>query len=153
MDFYTYNFMTRDNNFNNLHRTQNLFSQFAVDMLAKIKPEILLYIETHQNKLWVHSYTPITDHINNDGQGRGIGQIGILYSSFTDSLRYIHGRIQYAMPKKSCSTRPIYHIYFKSKVVRNSNKRPSGQTHTNRQGLLAKMFRLEIIKVMNLINK
>lgn len=56
MDFYAYTFMIRDNYFNHLHRCQDLFQQYAVDMYAKVEAERLLYIKTHQKELRVDSY-------------------------------------------------------------------------------------------------
>ena len=48
------------------------------------------------------------------------------------------------------STWPFYYIYFKSKVEGDSRTSP-WQTYISRQDLLARVFRLKIIKLMNLI--
>ena len=82
MDFYAYHFMIRDNSFNHLHRAQNLFHQYAVDMFAKVILERLLYIRTHQKELRAESYIHLRDGINNDVGGENLGQLFILPSSF-----------------------------------------------------------------------
>lgn len=97
MDCYAYLFMIRNNSFNHLHRSQNIFHQFAVGMFAKVETERLLYIKNHREQLRVDSYIHLKHHINHYGQRRDIGYTCILPSSCTDSLRYIHEKIQDAM--------------------------------------------------------
>ena len=155
MDFYAYHFMIRDNSFNLLHRSQNLFHQFAVDMFAKIEAERLLYIKTHQKELRVDSYIHLRDHINNDGQGRSLGQICILPSSFTGSPRYMHERTQDAMTYVRKYGKPDLFITFTSnpKWKEIQDELLPGQTYVNRPDLLARVFRLKVMKLMHLINK
>ena len=61
--------MIRDNSFSHLHRSQNLFHQFAVDRFAKVEAERLIY----QKEQRVDSYIRLKDHRNNDRQRRDIG--------------------------------------------------------------------------------
>ena len=75
MDFYAYHFMVRNNSFNNLHRSQTLFHQFAVDMFAKMQSERLCFIRTHQKQLRADSYINLRDAINNDVAGGQLGQL------------------------------------------------------------------------------
>ena len=50
-DFYSYRFMVRPDEFNNLLRFKELTCQFMVDMYAKIESERLLYFRNNQRQL------------------------------------------------------------------------------------------------------
>ena len=155
MDFYAYHFMIRDNSFNHLHRAQNLFHQYAVDMFAKVISERLLYIRTHQKELRAESYIHLRDGINNDVSGENLGQLCILPSSFTGSPRYMHERTQDAMTYVRTYGRPDLFITFtcNAKWIEIQNELLPGQTYIKRHDLTARVFRLKLIKLMNLITK
>ena len=155
MAFYAYFFMVRNNSFNHLHRGQNLFHQFAVDMFAKIESERLLYIRLHQRQLRADSYIHLRDGINNDVEGSNIGQLCILPSSFTGSPRYMHERTQDAFTYVRLFGRPDLFITFtcNAKWKEIQDEFLPGQKTVNRHDLTARVFHLKLIKLMNLISK
>ncbi|UYV82086.1 hypothetical protein LAZ67_21000790 [Cordylochernes scorpioides] len=53
MSFYSYRIMARDNVYNHILNCRQLFSQYIVDMYAKIESERLLYIRLNQKELRV----------------------------------------------------------------------------------------------------
>ncbi|KAL8565399.1 hypothetical protein ACOMHN_029093 [Nucella lapillus] len=87
MDFYAYIIMSRDGSFNSLPRFKKLFSQYLVDMYAKVDQERLSYLFTHQGQLRAASYVALRDHVQGGDAGNppnaaDIGQWIILPSSF-----------------------------------------------------------------------
>ena len=155
MHFYAYYYMLRDNSFNQLQKSQNLFHQFAVDMFAKVEAERLLFIENNQKKLRVDSYIHLQDHMNNDGNARDVGKVCILPSSFTGSPRYLHEKTQDALTYVRRYGKPDLFITFTSNPKWNEIKCElfPGQEAYNRQDLIARVFRLKLLKLMNLITK
>ena len=97
MDFYAYRMMMRAGNVNHISRRRQLFYQFVVDMYAKIESERLLYMRLNEKKLRVDEYIHLRDPIANDGNTNNLGQLVILSSTFTGSLRYMHEYTQDAM--------------------------------------------------------
>ncbi|XP_014774554.1 uncharacterized protein LOC106872177 [Octopus bimaculoides] len=115
MDFYSYRFMTRPNDFSTLHRSRELFHQFAVDMAAKMESERLCFIRLNQKKLRSDSYIHLRDGINNDADPRNISKICILPSTYTGEPRYMHERRQDDMTFVRHYGRPDLFITFTSK--------------------------------------
>ncbi|XP_055908459.1 uncharacterized protein LOC129943200 [Eupeodes corollae] len=99
MQFYSYRFMVRDNETNFLLLFRKLFSQFVVDMAAKMISARLNFIRTHQKTLRAENYIHLRDAVNNDANvnPRNVGQQIILPSTFTGSPRYLHEKNQDAM--------------------------------------------------------
>ncbi|XP_029643352.1 uncharacterized protein LOC115217809 [Octopus sinensis] len=112
MAFYSYRFMTRHNNFNPLHRSRQLFHQFAVDMAAKMESERLGFIKLNQKQLRSDSYIHLRDGIRNDTDARNIGKMCILPSTYTGGPRYMHERTQDTMTYVRHYGRPDLFITF-----------------------------------------
>uniref|UniRef100_UPI00358F24BE uncharacterized protein n=1 Tax=Myxine glutinosa TaxID=7769 RepID=UPI00358F24BE len=155
MDFYAHRFMVRGNSLNQLHRSQNLFHQFAVDMHAKIEAERLRYIRINQKELRSDSYIHLRDGMNNDVAGGELGQLCILPSSFTGSRRYMHERTQDAMTYVRIYGRPDLFITFTCNPTWKEiqDEILPGQTHFHRHILTARVFHLKVVKLMDLITK
>ena len=155
MDFYAYRFMVYSNSLNHIMLTRNLFHQFAVDMYAKIEAERLRYIRTHQKELRCDSYIHLRDGINNDVAGAEIGQLCILPSTFIGSPRYMHERTQDAMTYVRTCGRPDLFITFtcNAKWKEIKDELLPGQTYIHRHDLTARVFRLKLLKLMDLITK
>jgi hypothetical protein len=79
--------MVRETSLNHLHYYKTLFSQFAVDMMAKMISEKLHFIRNHQKQLRADDYVHLQDAVNNDANinTNNVGQQVILPSSFTGS--------------------------------------------------------------------
>ena len=111
MDFYAYQIMVRDP-ISHLHRAGELFSQYLVDMFAKVETERLLWVRLNQKELRVDNYAHLRDDTFNDrmnghqcrqepkchqctnGNPGEKGQLVVLPSSHTGSPRYMHERAQ-----------------------------------------------------------
>lgn len=65
MQFYAFRLMVRDG-FNPLHYYKDLFSQYIVDMMAKIISERLNYICRNQQRLRAEEYIRLSDTLNQD---------------------------------------------------------------------------------------
>lgn len=98
MQFYAFRLMDRDG-FNPLHYYRDLFSQYIIDMMAKMISERLNYIYRNQQRLRAEEYIHLRDTLNQDANvdPSNIGQRVILPSSFTGSPRYLHEKTQDAM--------------------------------------------------------
>jgi len=92
MQFYAYRLMVKDKSFNTLHHYRDLFSQYCVDMMAKMISERLNFIFRNQQKLKADDYIHLRDALNTDGNVNAAnnGKQVILSSSFTGSPRYMH---------------------------------------------------------------
>lgn len=66
MDLYAYHFMIHLNAFNHLHKYQQLFHDYAVDIYAEIESERLGYIRGNQKQPRSEDYAHLKDAINND---------------------------------------------------------------------------------------
>ncbi|GBP62999.1 ATP-dependent DNA helicase PIF1 [Eumeta japonica] len=71
-----------------------LFSQFIVDMYAKIETERLIYIRTNQTRLRAEDYVHLRDAMQQDNNVENVGRLVILPSSFIGGPRYMHERTQ-----------------------------------------------------------
>ncbi|KAL8580062.1 hypothetical protein ACOMHN_065111 [Nucella lapillus] len=117
MDFYAYRMMSRDGSFNSLPRFKKLFSQYLVDIYAKVEQERLSYLFTHQGQLRAASYVALRDHVQggdaaNPSNAADIGQRIVLPSSFVGGPRYMHERTQDAMTYVRRFGRPDKFITF-----------------------------------------
>ena len=112
MNFYAYHMMTRQNQFNMLHRSGMLQNQFWVDQYAKIETERLAFICFNQRQLRAANYIHLQDALRDDGNASNVGQLVILPSSFTGVPRYMHDRTQDAMTYVRNYGRPDLFITF-----------------------------------------
>ncbi|CAH4036392.1 unnamed protein product [Pieris brassicae] len=89
MQYYAYRLMIRTSQFNSLHYYKDLFSQYCVDMMAKMISERLNFIRRNQQKLRADDYIHLRDALNQDASvnAADIGQRVILPSSFTGCAR------------------------------------------------------------------
>lgn len=140
--FYAYQMMVREDNFNHILRFKEVTSQFLVDMFAKVESERLLFIRLNQKKLRAEDYIHLRDAINVDGTGQSVGQRVILPSSFTGSARYMHERCQDAMAYVRKYGRPDLFLTFtanpKSKEI--MDELFEGQTPVDRHDVIARVF-------------
>lgn len=155
MDYYAYRIMLRQEESNHLLKCCELFHQFIVDMYAKIESERLLFLRLNQPKLRAEEYIHLRDAVTNDGDVRDIGQMITLPSSFTGSPRHMHEYAQDAMTyvrKYGC---PDLFITFTCnptwpEITRNLL---TGQSHTQRHDLTARVFKQKLIRLIDLITK
>ncbi|XP_063924679.1 uncharacterized protein LOC135138632 [Zophobas morio] len=113
LNFYSYRIMVREEDENRLLYYRTLFSQYLVDMYAKIETERLNYIRYNQAYLRADSYVHLKDAIGR--QDTDITQLGnrvVLSSPFTGSPRYMHERTQDAMTYVRHYGRPDLFITF-----------------------------------------
>ncbi|CAE1246573.1 unnamed protein product [Acanthosepion pharaonis] len=153
--YYAYMFMVREGEFNHLHRCRQIFLLFAVDMAAKIKSERLGFIKLNQSKLRTDSYIHLRDGLRSDGDPRNLGKPCILPSSYTDDPRYMHERTQDAMTYVRHYGRPDLFVTFtcNPKWVEITRELFPGQQYSHRPDLIARVFRLQLCKLMDLILK
>eukprot|EP00106_Octopus_bimaculoides_P009294 XP_014776736.1 PREDICTED: uncharacterized protein LOC106873752 [Octopus bimaculoides] len=150
MEFYSYRLMTRGNSMNHLHCSRDLFYQFVVDIYTKMESE-RCFVHHNQKKLRSENYIHLQDGIINDVLLQDIGQVCILPSSFTGGPRYMHERRQDAMTFVCHFGRLDLFITFtcNPKWIELLNS----QRPTDRHDLLARVFRLKLQKLMDLIKR
>ncbi|CAE1245189.1 unnamed protein product [Acanthosepion pharaonis] len=153
--YYAYMFMIREGEFNHLNRCRQIFLQFAVDMGAKIESERLGFIKLNQSKLRTDSYIHLRDGLRSDGDPRNLGKPCILPSSYTGGPRYMHERTQDAMTYVRHYGRPDLFVTFtcNPKWVEITRELFQGEKYSHRPDLIARVFRLQLCKVMDLILK
>ena len=155
MNFYAYRIMVRAGSVNHILRCRQLFHQFVVDMYAKIESELLLFVRLNQKKLRVDEYIHLKDAIANDRDVNNVGKLVILPSSFTGSPRHMHECTQDALTYVRNYGRPDLFVTFTGNLKWEEIQqelRP-GQTHTDRQDLLARVFRQKLITLMKIVAK
>ena len=155
MDFYAYRMMVRTGAVNHILRCRQLFHQFVVDMYAKIESERLSFLRHNQPQLRVAEYIHLRDAIANDGNVNNLGQLTILPSTFTGSPRHMHEYTQDAMTYVRNYGRPDLFITFtcNPKWEEIQEELLTGQTHSDRHDLLARVFRQKLIKLMSIVTK
>lgn len=154
--FYSFRIMIRQGEDNHLVYFRSLFSQFLVDMYAKIETERLTYIRNNQAQLRADSYIHLRDAIGRqDVDVQQLGQKVVLPSSFTGGPRYMHERTQDAMTYVRQYGRPDLFITF------TCNPRwkditdillPAQKSH-DRHDIIARVFHLKVKKMMALLTK
>ncbi|CAF3810082.1 unnamed protein product [Rotaria magnacalcarata] len=100
------------------------------------KRDILLE-KKNGRKLRVDEYIHLKDAIDNDGRANNRGQLVILPATFTGSLRHMHEYTQEAM---------TYWQEIQEELM-------EGQAPSDRQDLLARVFRQKLIQLANIITK
>ncbi|GBP82283.1 hypothetical protein EVAR_86637_1 [Eumeta japonica] len=103
LQFYSYQIQIRRNCFNYLQRFRGLFTQFIVDMYAKIETERLIYIRTNQTRLRAEDYVHLRDAMQQDKNVENVERLVFLPSSFIGGPRYIHERTQEERSSRSAS--------------------------------------------------
>lgn len=157
MDFYAYHIMVRENDFNIISRCRQLANQFYVDMYVKVESERLRYISLNQNKLRAENYVHLQDAVANDGNvnPNDLGKLVILPSSFVNSPRYLHAYTQDAFAYVRTYGRPDLFVTFTCnpswpEIV---EELLPGQRAIDRHDIVARVFRLKVKKLMEVVNK
>lgn len=157
MQFYAYRLMVRSDCFNTLHYYRDLFSQYCVDMMAKMITERLNYIFRNQQQLRSDDYIHLRDAINHDANVNpaNIGQHVILPSSFTGSPRYMHEKTQDAMTYVRNYGRPDLFVTFTCNPEWPDIKKElfPGQRSFDRHDIIARVFHLKMKKMIKLLTK
>ncbi|UYV71019.1 hypothetical protein LAZ67_8001425 [Cordylochernes scorpioides] len=135
--------------------TGQLFSQYIVDMYAKIESERLLYIRLNQKELRVEEYIHLRDAIANDGMVANFGKLVILPATFTGSPRHMHEYTQDAMVFVRTYGRPDLFITFTCNPSwpEINAELFNGQKPMDRHDLTARVFKLKLNKLIALITK
>ncbi|UYV60494.1 hypothetical protein LAZ67_1001322 [Cordylochernes scorpioides] len=155
MSFYSYRIMARDNVYNHILNCRQLFSQYIVDMYAKIESERLLYIRLNQKELRVEEYIHLRDAVANDGMVANFGKLVILPATFTGSPRHMHEYTQDAMVFVRTYGRPDLFITFTCNPSwpEINGELFNGQKPMDRHDLTARVFKLKLNKLIALITK
>ncbi|UYV62971.1 hypothetical protein LAZ67_2002684, partial [Cordylochernes scorpioides] len=155
MSFYSYRIMARDNVYNHILNCRQLFSQYIVDMYAKIESERLLYIRLNQKELRVEEYIHLRDAVANDGMVANFGKLVILPATFTGSPRHMHEYTQDAMVFVRTYGRPDLFITFTCNPSwpEINAELFNGQKPMDRHDLTARVFKLKLNKLIALITK
>ncbi|UYV80693.1 hypothetical protein LAZ67_19001416, partial [Cordylochernes scorpioides] len=155
MSFYSYRIMARDNVYNLILNCRQLFSQYIVDMYAKIESERLLYIRLNQKELRVEEYIHLRDAVANDGMVANFGKLVILPATFTGSPRHMHEYTQDAMVFVRTYGRPDLFIIFTCNPSwpEINAELFNGQKPMDRHDLTARVFKLKLNKLIALITK
>ncbi|XP_024888866.1 uncharacterized protein LOC112465530, partial [Temnothorax curvispinosus] len=154
--FYSYRIMVREGEVNHLVYFRSLFSQFLVDMYAKIETERLNYIRNNQVQLRADSYIHLRDAMGKqDADVAQMGQMVVLPSSFTGGPRYMHERTQDAMTYVRFYGRPDLFITFtcNPKWKDITDVLLPGQKSHDRHDIIARVFHLKVKKMMALLKK
>ncbi|UYV75380.1 hypothetical protein LAZ67_13000048 [Cordylochernes scorpioides] len=155
MSFYSYRIIARDNVYNHILNCRQLFSQYIVDMYAKIESERLLYIRLNQKELRVEEYIHLRDAVANDGMVANFGKLVILPATFTGSPRHMHEYTQDAMVFVRTYGRPDLFITFTCNPSwpEMNAELFNGQKPMDRHDLTARVFKLKLNKLIALITK
>ena len=95
--FYAYQIMCREGEYNPLLRMGYLFAQYVVDQYAKVEQERLNFQRGHQETLRAASYKGYYDSIAANVPLQDVGQPVILSPSFVGGPRYYHVKTQDAL--------------------------------------------------------
>lgn len=155
MNLYAYRIMLYRDTTNHILQCRQLFHQFIVDMYAKVESERLLFIRLNQTKLRADEYIHLRDAIAIDGNAGNIGQRVILPATFTGSPRHMQEYAQDSMTYVRKYGRPDLFITFTCNPTWNEIKELllPGQLPIHRHDLTARIFKLKLLKLMDLINK
>ncbi|XP_071574697.1 uncharacterized protein [Temnothorax nylanderi] len=142
--------------FKNTVSAASFYSQFLVDMYAKIETERLNYIRNNQAQLRADSYIHLRDAVGKqDADVAQLGQMVVLPSSFTGGPRYMHERTQDAMTYVRYHGRPDLFITFtcNPKWKDITDVLLSGQKSHDRHDIIARVFHLKVKKMMALLTR
>ena len=155
MVYYRYHIMVRQQ-VPVLLKAKRLFQQFLVDAYCKIETERLQFLRREQKALRADCYQDLWDAmVDGDGDPRNVGRRVILPSSFTGGPRYMHERQQDAMTYVRKYGHPDLFITMTTNPnwpeIRN-NLLP-GQEPLDRPDLVARVFRLKVKKLLEMLTK
>lgn len=147
--------MLRENESKHIFKCRQLFSQYLVDIAAKIESERLLYIRLNQCKLRSEEYALLKDAINNDKNVEGIGKRVILPSTFIGSPRHMHEYSQDALTYVRKFGKPDLFITFTCNPswIEIKNLLLSGQAAYDRHDIIARVYKQKLYKLIKLITK
>ena len=139
-----------------LLKAKRLFQQFLVDAYCKIETERLQFLRREQKALRADCYQDLRDAmVDGDGDPRNVGRRVILPWSFTGGPRYMHERQQDAMTYVRKYGHPDLFITMTANPnwpeIRN-NLLP-GQEPLDRPDLVARVFRLKVKKLLEMLTK
>lgn len=155
-DFYAYRIMIREEMDNYLVQYGSLFSQYLVDMYAKIETEKLNFIRNHQKKLRADNYVHLKDAIGRqDVQANQLGKLVVLPSSFTGGPRYMHEKAQDALTyvRKYGSSDLFITFTCNPKWKEIQEALLPGQKHYHRPDIIARVFNRKVKDLMDLLIK
>ena len=151
--YYRYHIMVRQN-VSFLLRAKRLFQQFLVDAYCKIETERLQFLRREQTALRADCYQDLRDAIlEGDGDPRNVGRRVILPSTFTGGPRYMHERQQDAMSYVRKYGHPDLFIT----TTTNPNwpeikdNLLSGQDSQDRPDIVARVFKLKVQKLLEML--
>ncbi|KAL4105056.1 hypothetical protein QTP88_020331 [Uroleucon formosanum] len=154
--FYAYQIMIRQDEVNHIVYFRSLFSQFLVDMYAKIETERLNFIRNHQKPLRAENYIHLKDAVGrNDVYAIDIGQMVVLPSSFTGGPFYMHEPTQDAMTYVRVHGRSNLFITFTCNPTWKDiiDALFFGQKPHDRHDIIARVFHIKVKKLMALLTK
>ena len=151
--YYRYHIMVRQY-VSVLLRAKRLFQQFLVDAYCKIETERLQFLRHEQKTLRADCYQDLRDAIiDGDGDPSNVGRRIILPSTFTGGPRYMHERQQDAMTYVRKYGHPDLFITMTCNPnwpeIKNSLL--PGQEPKDRPDLVARVFRLKIKKMLEML--
>ena len=158
-EYYSYLFMVREGLFNHLHRYRKLFQMFAVDGFCKLETERLGFLGREQIRLRASEYKNLRqgliDATEGDGQLGAIGKRTILPSSFTGGPRYMHKKMMDAMCYVRKFGKPSLFITLTCNPTWPEITRAlmEGQKPEDRPDITARVFKLKVGKLQNLLRK
>ena len=177
--YYAYRIMIRDKDFNRLSYFRPLFSQYLVDMYAKIEADRLIYIALNQKKIRVDDYGQLRDALTSNDPNMHVRNLAdvpieqiinrrrdvkkakdtgiqvILPSTFTGGPRYLHERTQDAMTYVRQYGTPDLFITFTCNPQWHeiTEALHSGQHYFDRHDIVARVFNLKVKNLMNTLIK
>ncbi|CAH2207398.1 jg2803, partial [Pararge aegeria aegeria] len=124
-------------------------------MYAKIESERLAFIRNNQSKLRAENYIHLQDALRNDENINEIGKLVVQPSSFTGGYRYMHERTQDGMVYIRTFGKPDLFITFTCNPKWNeiACELLPGQKSQDRHDIIARVFRLKVKKLIDLITK
>ena len=163
-EFYCYRFMVRPDSDNILLRARQLLDQFVVDMFAKVECLRLRYLLTHQAELRAVEYNILRDEVHgNDNPAAADIGIGVrMPASFTGGPRYMMAKGQDGLTYVKYYGRPDLFITMtcnpkwpelESNVFDEPYMATNKQKADHRHDLIARIFKLKMDKMLDLINK
>ena len=152
-DIYKYLIQVRTDEFNHLIKCNELFQQFIVDMFAKIDSERLFFHSSNQKVLRADSYKKVVYAL--DGNLPNIGKQVILASSYTGGPRYYHKKQMDAMAyvRKHGRASLFVTLTCNPKWTEIQDQLEPGQTETDRPDIVARVFKLKVGILKDLIRK
>ena len=113
------------------------------------------YIRNSQKKLRADSYANLRDTINIGDDVLNIGRKVVLPSSFTGSTRYMHKRIQDTMThvRNYCKQDFNLTMTCNPRWTEILNTLYERQSPSDRQDIIARVFRLKVLRLMHLFGK